>query len=66
MCLQRPARSAHDLFAEDFALSCLNRLQLSNNQQMVDLTDQASSLQFAGRLANPLNAGAAAARRRAR
>ncbi|MFD2166170.1 GNAT family N-acetyltransferase [Thalassotalea euphylliae] len=44
----------HDLFAEQFELSCLNRLQLSNNKQMVDLTDPANSLQFAGYLKNPI------------
>ena len=44
----------HDLFAADFQLSCLNRLQLRNNQQMLDLTDPSGGLQMAGRLANPL------------
>ncbi|WP_432245478.1 IucA/IucC family protein [Arthrobacter sp. G.S.26] len=44
----------HDLFAVDFELSCLNRLQLRNNQQMLDLTDPSGGLQMAGRLANPL------------
>ncbi|BAS06981.1 rhizobactin siderophore biosynthesis protein RhbF [Arthrobacter sp. Hiyo4] len=44
----------HDLFAADFELSCLNRLQLRNNQQMLDLTDPSGGLQLAGRLANPL------------
>ncbi|ROS00240.1 siderophore synthetase component [Sinobacterium caligoides] len=44
----------HDLFADEFALSCLNRLQLRNNQQMVDLTDPANSLCFAGTLNNPV------------
>ncbi|MFI5488560.1 IucA/IucC family protein [Micromonospora echinaurantiaca] len=44
----------HDLFAAEFALSCLNRLQLRNNQQMVDLADPSAALQFAGTLANPL------------
>lgn len=43
-----------DLFAEEFAHSCLNRLQLRNTLQMVDLADQASSLQYAGTLANPI------------
>ncbi|WP_236654342.1 IucA/IucC family protein [Streptacidiphilus anmyonensis] len=46
--------AALDLFAERFALSCLNRLQLRNNRQMVDLTDPAGALQFAGTLPNPL------------
>jgi siderophore synthetase component len=44
----------YDLFAEDFALSCLNRLQLRNTRQMLDLSDQSGGLQFSGRLANPL------------
>ncbi|WP_455836703.1 IucA/IucC family protein [Pseudarthrobacter siccitolerans] len=44
----------HDLFAEDFELSCLNRLQLRNNQQMLDLADPSGGLQMAGRLTNPL------------
>lgn len=44
----------HDLFAPDFELSCLNRLQLRNNQQMLDLADPSGGLQKAGRLANPL------------
>ncbi|PSX18242.1 GNAT family N-acetyltransferase [Photobacterium kishitanii] len=44
----------HDLFSADFAHSCLNRLQLANNQQMVDLTDPAGSLKFAGKLKNPI------------
>ena len=46
--------AAHDLFAGDFVLSCLNRLQLRNNQQMLDLSDPSGGLQFSGRLANPL------------
>ncbi|TMP86605.1 hypothetical protein CWC05_12445 [Pseudoalteromonas ruthenica] len=44
----------HDLFAPSFPLSCLNRLQLRNNQQMVDIADPASSMQYAGDLHNPL------------
>ncbi|MEH6819703.1 MAG: GNAT family N-acetyltransferase [Dietzia psychralcaliphila] len=42
------------LFAPRFRHSCLNRLQLRDTRQMVDLTDQAGSLQFAGTLVNPL------------
>ena len=41
---------AYDLLRERFRHSCLNRLQLRNTLQMVDLTDQASSLIFAGEL----------------
>ncbi|MFG1817334.1 IucA/IucC family protein [Kribbella sp. NPDC049174] len=48
------AFAKYDVFAPTFALSCLNRLQLKNNQQMVDLTDIAGSLQFVGSLDNPL------------
>jgi siderophore synthetase component len=44
----------HDLFTERFALSCLNRLQLRDSRQMVDLQDPAGSLQLVGTLANPL------------
>lgn len=44
----------YDLFAPKFAHSCLNRLQLANNQQMVNLNDVASSLKMAEPLDNPL------------
>ncbi|MET7680057.1 IucA/IucC family siderophore biosynthesis protein [Streptomyces sp. NPDC005423] len=44
----------YDLFAPEFALSCLNRLQLRDNQQMVDLTDPSGALQLVGTLKNPL------------
>ncbi|MEH1099632.1 IucA/IucC family protein [Micromonospora sp. CPCC 205561] len=44
----------YDLFAPEFALSCLNRLQLRNNQQMVDLADPSAALQLVGTLTNPL------------
>lgn len=43
-----------DLRAARFAHSCLNRLQLRNTLQMVDLADQSSSLIYAGTLANPI------------
>lgn len=46
----------YDLFAEEFTRSCLNRLQLSNNQQMIDLSDPAKNLKFAGTLKNPVAA----------
>ncbi|MBV1779792.1 GNAT family N-acetyltransferase [Paeniglutamicibacter sp. ABSL32-1] len=48
------AFDALDLFAADFELSCLNRLQLRNNAQMLDLADQSGGLIYAGTLANPL------------
>src|SRR3954470_16098481 len=44
----------YDLFAPEFALSCLNRLQLRNNKQMVDLADPSGALQLVGTLENPL------------
>ena len=45
---------ADDLFAPHFTLSCLNRLQLRDNEQLIDLADPTSTLQFAGWLANPV------------
>ncbi|HWJ66861.1 MAG TPA: GNAT family N-acetyltransferase [Nocardioides sp.] len=48
------AAARYDLLRERFRHSCLNRLQLRNTLQMVDLTDQAESLIFAGTLANPV------------
>ncbi|WFE42959.1 IucA/IucC family siderophore biosynthesis protein [Verrucosispora sp. WMMD1129] len=44
----------YDLFAPEFALSCLNRLQLRDNQQMVDLADPSAALQLVGALTNPI------------
>ncbi|MBQ0900999.1 IucA/IucC family siderophore biosynthesis protein [Micromonospora sp. U21] len=44
----------YDMFAPEFALSCLNRLQLRDNQQMIDLADPSAALQFVGTLTNPL------------
>ncbi|MBM7438998.1 IucA/IucC family siderophore biosynthesis protein [Streptomyces sp. HB132] len=46
----------YDMFTEEFALSCLNRLQLRNNRQMVDLEDPAGALQLTGTLRNPIAA----------
>ena len=43
-----------DVFAPEFALSCLNRLQLRNNEQMVDLADPSSALRLVGTLENPI------------
>lgn len=44
----------YDMFAPEFALCCLNRLQLRNNKQMVDLADPAGALQLVGHLKNPI------------
>ncbi|WP_232677953.1 IucA/IucC family siderophore biosynthesis protein [Nocardioides sp. R-C-SC26] len=49
------AASRYDLFRPEFDHSCLNRLQLRNTLQMVDLTDQAESLIYAGTLRNPIS-----------
>ncbi|GHD16803.1 hypothetical protein GCM10010313_45470 [Streptomyces violarus] len=44
----------YDMFAPEFSLSCLNRLQLRNNEQMVDLSDPSGALQLVGTLKNPI------------
>ncbi|MCX5349459.1 IucA/IucC family siderophore biosynthesis protein [Streptomyces mirabilis] len=44
----------YDMFAPEFALSCLNRLQLRDNRQMVDLADPSGALQLVGSLKNPI------------
>ncbi|SFR67707.1 Siderophore synthetase component [Agromyces sp. CF514] len=46
--------SGIDLRAETFAHSCLNRLQLRNTLQMVDIANQSESLIYAGRMVNPI------------
>lgn len=43
-----------DLFAPSFQRSCLNRLQLRDNEQLIDLGDPAGSLQLVGELTNPV------------
>lgn len=48
------ARPGLDLFRPAFPHSCLNRLQLREPGEMVDLADPTASLQFAGSLRNPL------------
>lgn len=63
-CIDRHAQehpgldSAVDLRADRFAHSCLNRLQLRNTLQMVDLANQSGSLQYAGTIANPIGRAA--------
>lgn len=44
----------YDFARPRFRHSCLNRLQLRNTREMLDLADPESSLLFAGTLANPL------------
>ncbi|WP_030217188.1 IucA/IucC family protein [Streptomyces sp. NRRL WC-3626] len=44
----------YDMFTPEFPLSCLNRLQLRDNRQMVDLTDPSGALQLVGTLRNPI------------
>ncbi|PKH22762.1 IucA/IucC family protein [Enterobacterales bacterium CwR94] len=43
-----------NLFKPAFVRTCLNRLQMANNQQMIDLDDREKNLKFAGTLDNPL------------
>ncbi|MFC4807267.1 GNAT family N-acetyltransferase [Falsarthrobacter nasiphocae] len=45
------------LFAPEFELSCLNRLQLRNTRHMLDLEDQNGGLAKAGMLRNPVARG---------
>ena len=44
----------YDLYCSSFARTCLNRIQLNNNQQMIDLEDREKNLRFAEDIANPL------------
>jgi siderophore synthetase component len=46
----------YNLFVPEFDSCCLNRLQLRNNKQMLDLADPIESLQFVGKLRNPVAA----------
>jgi siderophore synthetase component len=46
----------YDLFAERFPRSCLNRLQLRDNRQMIDLEHQTEQLVLVGTLDNPIAA----------
>ncbi|WP_456312450.1 IucA/IucC family protein [Pseudomonas shirazensis] len=46
----------YNLFVSEFDSCCLNRLQLRNNKQMLDLADPIDSLQFVGKLKNPVAA----------
>ncbi|GAB6983832.1 GNAT family N-acetyltransferase [Nocardioides pyridinolyticus] len=48
------AAAAYDLRRAEFRHSCLNRLQLRNTLEMVDLADQSQSLIYAGALDNPI------------
>ncbi|MDV6315717.1 IucA/IucC family siderophore biosynthesis protein [Idiomarina sp. HP20-50] len=45
----------YDLFQATFVRTCLNRIQLNNNQQMIDLEDREQNLRFAGDIENPLH-----------
>lgn len=48
------ALADYDFARPRWSHSCLNRLQLRNTREMVDLSDQASSLIHAGTMANPI------------
>ena len=43
-----------DLFAPAFKRLCLNRMQLENNAQLLDLSNPVASFKYAGDLENPL------------
>lgn len=45
-----------DLFAEEIIKTCLNRLQIRNNQRMIEPNNPFKSQQFAGTFKNPLAA----------
>jgi len=49
-----PRRRALDLDVPEFRHSCLNRLQLRNTLEMVDLQDASGSLIYTGTLENPI------------
>lgn len=51
---QRDKHARYDLFAPTFRQSCLNRLQMGNNTQMINLADPAANLKIVGTLDNPL------------
>ncbi|WP_218134025.1 IucA/IucC family protein [Tenacibaculum sp. MAR_2009_124] len=44
----------YNLFVSEFDRCCLNKLQLSNTKQMLDLTDPIESLKLSGVLKNPI------------
>lgn len=44
----------YNLFEPEFDRCCLNRLQLNNTKQMLDLADPIESLQLVGTLKNPI------------
>lgn len=44
----------YDFFKEEFGRCCLNRLQLQNTKEMLNLADPIASLQWAGILKNPI------------
>lgn len=52
--LHRDKYERYDLFAPTFRQSCLNRLQMGNNTQMINLADPAANLKIVGALDNPL------------
>ncbi|TWV93003.1 IucA/IucC family protein [Chitinophaga pinensis] len=45
-----------DLFADEIIKTCLNRLQIRNNQRMIEPNNPFKSQQFAGTFKNPLSA----------
>lgn len=52
----------HDVFMREFPRNCINRLQLRDNQQLLDPNDPEKGFEYAGTLENPISRGAAASR----
>jgi len=50
---------AHDIFAADFARNCINRLQLRDNQNLIEPGNPDRDFVFEGRMQNPIAGGAA-------
>ncbi|MDX7988358.1 GNAT family N-acetyltransferase [Xenorhabdus sp. 12] len=44
----------YELFTPEIKRCCLNRLQIANNRQMLDLSDPSQSFKFADNLVNPI------------
>ncbi|WP_416776237.1 GNAT family N-acetyltransferase [Xenorhabdus budapestensis] len=44
----------YELFTPEIKRCCLNRLQIANNRQMLDLSDPSKSLKFSEELINPI------------
>jgi siderophore synthetase component len=52
----------HDVFMREFPRNCINRLQLRDNQQLLDPNDPEKGFEYAGTLENPISRGAVVSR----